>query len=124
MLSRYNAILIPARKLNLTHITDVLCCSTKVKNIITDGPYLIGCGFMEHLSFVINGKQFDGWVDDIGKLKRGLPENLWVPQYKCSIVGNLLITKGRDSLESLTEEDITDIQQWAHTCRFDLTNHI
>lgn len=123
MLSRYNAILIPARKFDITHVTNVLCCCTKITNLIEDSRYLINCDIVEHITLVINGKQFDGWVDDIGKLKHGLPENLWLEQYNCPIVGNLLITKGGDVLENLTEEDITDIQQWAHTFRLDLINH-
>lgn len=123
MLSRYNAILIPARKLDLTHLTDVLCCCTKVTNLISNARYLIGCDSVEHLSIVVNGKQFDMWVDEEGKLKY-LPETLWLEWYQDIIFGNILITKGADTIENLTEEDITDIQQWVHICRFDLTNHI
>ena len=123
MLTRYNAVLVPARYLKGTLFTNVLCASTKIasSSFLQDAYYLINCELVQCLQVNINGKQFDLWCDEEGKLS-SKPANIKVEQYDDIIVGNILITKGGDELESLTEEDITDIQQWVYNARLALYN--
>ena len=123
MLTRYNAVLVPARYFNGTLFTKVICASTKVDRslFLQDAYYLLGCSMVQYLDVIINGKHFDLWCDEEGKLS-SKPVNIKVEQYDDIIVGNILITKGGDELEALTEEDITDIQEWVYNARLDLYN--
>lgn len=123
MLTRYNAVLVPARRFKGTLFTNVLCASTKVNSssFLQDAYYLINCELVQCITVTINSKQFDLWCDEEGKLT-SKPVNIKVEQYDDIIVGNILITKGGDELESLTEEDITDIQQWVYNARLALYN--
>lgn len=122
MLTYYNAVLIPARSFEHKLFTNVFCCSTKIHGF-KDLYHLINCDTVEHVCVMINDNYYDVWLDELGKLNHKMP-CICLEQYNDVLAGNIVITKGGDDYEGLTDEDIIAIQQWVYDARLDLYNRI